>query len=101
MKRALTPFDELADSAFVRIWQITPDVLPLSQATLYRKVKDGSFPKPVRLTDSVVAWKVGDLREWMAARQQADPGDLTTAAKAARKSVKARASRRAGEASPC
>lgn len=95
MKRANTPFDELANEAFVRIRQIVPDVIPFSTATIYRLVKGGTFPKPYRLGDSAVAWRVGEVREWIANLKRADQDDTAAPVVAARKSIKARTPKRA------
>jgi prophage regulatory protein len=66
-------FDELADSAFVRIAQLvrTPShpreatPIPFSAPTLWRKVKTGDFPAPVKLSERVTAWRVSDVRAWL------------------------------------
>ena len=66
-------FDALPDSAFIRESQLvqspkrpdTPAPLPFSAPTLWRKVKAGTFPKPVKLSERVTAWKVGDVRAWI------------------------------------
>lgn len=73
--QAITPsvFDALPDSAFIRESQLvrspkrpdTPAPLPFSAPTLWRKVKAGTFPKPVKLSERVTAWKVGDVRTWI------------------------------------
>lgn len=45
-----------------------PEVLaqvPFSAATLWRKVKDGSFVKPVKLSIRITAWKRSDVEEWL------------------------------------
>ena len=67
-------FDTLPDSAFIRESQLVqspkrPEAqapLPISAPTLWRKVKAGTFPKPIKLSDRVTAWKVGDVRAWIA-----------------------------------
>ena len=75
-------FDTLPDGAFIRQSQLVqspkrPEAqapLPFSAPTLWRKVKAGTFPKPIKLSDRVTAWKVGDVRAWIAshcATQQA------------------------------
>ena len=56
---------ELPATAFVRQAQLIPSVLPFSAATLWRKVKNGSFPAPVKLSDRVTAWKTDEVREWL------------------------------------
>jgi predicted DNA-binding transcriptional regulator AlpA len=39
--------------------------LPLSAATLWRMVAAGSFPKPVKLSSRVTAWRVADVRMFL------------------------------------
>lgn len=40
-------------------------MVPFSSATLWRKVKSGDFPAPVKLSDRVTAWRVQDVHAWM------------------------------------
>lgn len=69
-------FDQLSDSAFIRESQLvqspkrpaTPAPLPFSAPTLWRKVKAGTFPKPIKLSERVTAWNVGTVRAWMSAQ---------------------------------
>jgi predicted DNA-binding transcriptional regulator AlpA len=73
-------FDALPDCAFVREAQLVrkpkypkfPAPLPFSAPTLWRMVRAQTFPTPVRLSNRVTAWKVGDVRAWMITRQMAD-----------------------------
>lgn len=58
-------FDNLPDTGFLRQAQLIPDVVPISSATLWRKCKTGEFPKPVKLSERVTAWRVGDIRHWL------------------------------------
>ncbi len=72
-------FDQLPDSAFIRESQLVQSPkrpgsiapLPFSAPTLWRKVKDGTFPKPHKLSTRVTAWKVSQVREWMTAQAAA------------------------------
>lgn len=72
-------FDHLPDSAFIRESQLVqspkrpgaPAPLPFSAPTLWRKVKDGTFPAPVRLSQRVTGWRVSEVRAWMAAQGMA------------------------------
>jgi prophage regulatory protein len=52
-------------TGFLRQSEIIPNPIPFSAATLWRKVKDGSFPAPVKLSERVTAWRVEDIRAWM------------------------------------
>lgn len=42
-----------------------PGMVPFSSATLWRKVKSGDFPAPVKLSDRVTAWKIQDVHAWL------------------------------------
>ncbi len=61
-------FDKLPQSGFIRQAQLIPDLIPFSPATLWRKVKDGTFPVPIKLSARVTAWRVEDVRAWMQSR---------------------------------
>ena len=57
-----TDFDQLPDSTFVRL----PTVMMLfsiSAPTVWRWVKKGNIPKPVKHSPGVSGWNVGELRE--------------------------------------
>ena len=41
----------------------------VSPATIYRWIKEGNFPKPVRLGANMVRWKVSDIESWMTDRE--------------------------------
>lgn len=61
MKRALPPFPT---TGYIR-QSLLLEYLPFSGATLWRRVKDGSFPAPVKLSPNVTAWDVTKVRAWM------------------------------------
>jgi prophage regulatory protein len=44
-------------------------IIPFSPATLWRKVKARQFPEPVKLSAGVTAWRVEDIRAWLASPQ--------------------------------
>jgi len=45
-------------------------MLPASPATIWRKVKEGTFPKPVKLGDRITAWHIEDIELWLSKRHQ-------------------------------
>jgi predicted DNA-binding transcriptional regulator AlpA len=49
---------------FIRQKQLLP-ILGFSAPTLWRKVKAGSFPKPIKLGSNMTAWRVEDIRQWI------------------------------------
>ncbi len=40
----------------------------LSRSTIYDKMKEGSFPRPVNLSARVVAWPESVIAEWLRSR---------------------------------
>lgn len=83
MINQLTPnqsgFDALPNSAYVREPKLVQSPtrpnsnapLPFSAPTLWRKVKAGTFPKPIKLSERVTAWNVGAVRAWLLAQEAA------------------------------
>lgn len=67
-------FDELPDSAYVRLTQLVGNprtgglgLLQISRTTLWRMVRDERFPSPIHLSIGVTAWRVADVRKWLEA----------------------------------
>lgn len=64
-------FDQFPPEGYVREAQLVQSPrnpiapLPFSAPTLWRKVKAGTFPQPIKLSSRVTAWRVRDVREWM------------------------------------
>lgn len=54
----------LPETGFLRQAQVLIFV-PFSKSTLWRRVVDGSFPSPVKLSANVTAWRAEDLRRWI------------------------------------
>lgn len=63
--------NSLPETGFVRLPQIIgdpkatppiPPVIPVAKSTWWAGVKSGRFPKPVKLTPRITAWKVEDIR---------------------------------------
>jgi prophage regulatory protein len=67
---ASSTFDDLPDTGFIRQAQLIPHVVPFSSATLWRRCKAGLFPRPVKLSDRVTAWRVGDVRAFLEAQRE-------------------------------
>lgn len=58
-------FDDLPDTGYLRQAQLIPHIVPFSSATLWRKCKAGTFPKPRKLSDRISAWQAGEVRAWL------------------------------------
>lgn len=61
----LTHFDELPGSAHVRL-PVVRGLYGASASTIWRGVRLGTIPKPVKLSDNLTAWRVSDLRAALA-----------------------------------
>lgn len=60
--------EQLPRGGYIRQAQLIPGLLPFSPATLWRKVKNGSFPQPVKLSDRITAWRRDEISDWLDAR---------------------------------
>ena len=63
---------QLPQTGYLRLPQINgnsraeppiPAVIPVGKSTWWQGVKDGRFPKPVKLGPRTTAWRVNDIRE--------------------------------------
>ena len=43
----------------------------LSKASIYRKMRTGTFPLPLKLGERAVAWRADEIHEWVASRHRA------------------------------
>jgi predicted DNA-binding transcriptional regulator AlpA len=64
---ALANFDQLPDSAYIRL-PVMKGLYGVSSATIWRGVKQGTIPKPIKLTEHTTAWSVSLVRESLAAK---------------------------------
>jgi prophage regulatory protein len=55
------------EPAFLRRKQVETRT-GLSRSTIYQYIKDGAFPRPVRLGARAVGWLESDVSDWIAAR---------------------------------
>ncbi len=69
---ALTGFDSLPASAFVSI-KVIEALTGLSYVTIYRHIKRGRFPRPVKFSAGCSRWNVGELRAALKAVREAEP----------------------------
>ena len=57
----------LPETGFLRLRQIigdktTPPIIPVSRSSWLAGVREGRFPKPVKLGKRTTAWRVSDIR---------------------------------------
>jgi predicted DNA-binding transcriptional regulator AlpA len=55
--------ETLQNKKFYRLNHIL-ELYPIGPATIWRRVKIGTFPKPIKLGENITAWKAEDLDEF-------------------------------------
>lgn len=60
----------LPENGYIRVNDLIK-VIPFSACTVWRKAKKGTFPKPVKLSEQITAWRVEDIRAWMQSKDEA------------------------------
>lgn len=58
------PAQALPETGFLRQPQVLRFV-PISKSTLWRRVRDRSFPQPLKLSERVTVWRAEDIRLWI------------------------------------
>ena len=69
MKSTTTNY-ALPDEGFAKL-PLTMAVTQLSRSSIYAMAKLGTFPAPIKLGPRAVAWRVADVRTWIASRTEA------------------------------
>lgn len=66
----MTHSDTLPETGFVRLPSILAPrgPIPVSKSTWWAGIKDGRFPKPIKLGARITAWRVEDIRALIATR---------------------------------
>jgi predicted DNA-binding transcriptional regulator AlpA len=62
ISEALRHFDDLPDSAFVRV-PVVAALFACSNITIWRRSKAGTLPAPRKLSERTTAWNVGEIRQ--------------------------------------
>ena len=53
---------DFPETGFLRLPQVL-SIIPLGKTSWWEGVRDGRFPKPVKLSERCTAWKAEDIRE--------------------------------------
>ena len=49
---------------FYRVNDLTK-ILSVSRASIYNWLNKGTFPKPIKISDSVNVWRASDIQKWI------------------------------------
>ena len=58
----------LPETGFVRLPEVLK-VFPVSKSTWWAGVKEGRYPKPVKLGPKMTAWRVEDIQDLIASQR--------------------------------
>ncbi len=68
-------FTRLPDEALIRLSSLKQwGLIPFSASTLWRRCRSNDFPKPIKLSPGVTAWRVGDIRAFLNGIAKASKG---------------------------
>jgi prophage regulatory protein len=56
---------DTALDTLIRLAELRRRLGGVSRAAIYAWMRDGRFPRPVRLSSQVVAWRERDVTEWI------------------------------------
>lgn len=75
------------DSRYIRMDKLAstkdrPGLLPVARPTIWKWVKEGKFPRPVKLGPRITAWPMADVEKFMAERNGAGATAIEPAAAA-------------------
>ncbi|MDR1461786.1 MAG: AlpA family phage regulatory protein [Azoarcus sp.] len=55
---------KLPETCFIRERSLL-ELVPISHATLWRRVKEKTFPAPIKLSERVTVWRLAEIHAWM------------------------------------
>jgi prophage regulatory protein len=64
-----TTNDPLKAGCNLRVSALAPR-LGISKNTIWRLVREGKFPKPIKLSEKVTVWKADDVLTWLASKER-------------------------------
>ena len=67
---AIENFPRLPGDGFVRM-HVVLGLYPVSGVQIWKMVKAGTFPAPMKISERNIAWRVSELREFLAADKPA------------------------------
>lgn len=64
--------DDVEVERYLREKQLLEHYLPFSGSTLWRKVRTGDFPAPVKLGPAITAWREREVASWLKKQHEID-----------------------------
>lgn len=63
-------YGALPATGYIRLSDLRT-IIPFSDSTIWRRVRAGTFPAPVKLSERVTAWRAEAIRQWLDEQGQA------------------------------
>lgn len=63
----LINFDSLPNSAYIRL-PVLVALYGISKGTIWKNVRAGKIPRPIKLSERCTAWNVGEIKADLAAK---------------------------------
>jgi prophage regulatory protein len=57
------------------LWPQVRQLVPLSRTTIWRAVRNKSFPAPIKISSGRVAWLEADIRDWISNQRRVSCGE--------------------------
>lgn len=61
----------LSMNRLIRMTEL-PDIVGYKPWSIYRLIREGQFPRPVKLGQRAVAWRQSDISDWINSREIAE-----------------------------
>lgn len=62
------PAANVATGRYLRLPEVKTET-GLGKTSIYQLIREGEFPKPVKISSRAVAWREGSIEAWKADRQ--------------------------------
>lgn len=59
--------------SFLRQKELLSNHVPISASTLWRLVRTGEFPAPIKLSKAITAWRKAEVLDWLDERGKKCP----------------------------
>ena len=60
----------MIEDRFIRMNELAP-MLGLARSTIYRGIKENTFPKQIKLTERTVVWRLSVINKWVEDKENA------------------------------
>lgn len=78
-QKVLARFEDLPDEALIRLSQILAwHIVPYSTSTFWRRCRNNEFPRSIKVSTGITAWRVGEVRRYLAQVGQNQRGGVAS-----------------------